>query len=266
MIHSRPGAGRQPGDLPVSAILTTKNEEENVVPCLTTVQWAAEVIVVDSGSTDATLARAAPLADRVLQHEYVSAARQKNWIIPQARHPWVLIIDADERVTPELEADIRRVMTEGPKHRGYWIYRRNTFFGREIRHGGWQKDRVIRLFARDHGSYPDLRVHAELEVDGSVGVLQGRFMHHTIRSLRGYWAKMERYSAWWAEGKAAAGKRASTWTVFFHTVSRFGKMYIIRGGFLDGGHGLLVAILASFSVFQKYANLWELSRSKVDPD
>jgi glycosyltransferase involved in cell wall biosynthesis len=169
---------------PLSVIVTTGNEARNIVACLASVQWAAEIIVVDSGSRDATVELARPLAHQVLEHPYESPARQKNWAIPQARHPWVLILDADERVTPELAAEIRALLAAGPGRRGYWIYRRNTFLGREIRHGGWERDRVIRLFARDHARYPDVQVHEEMQVDGEVGVLRGRNGKYAATDLR----------------------------------------------------------------------------------
>jgi len=257
---------RIPGPVPVTVIVTTHNEAVNIEACLQSIQWAAEVIVVDSGSTDDTVARARPLADQVLDHVYESPARQKNWAIPQARLPWVLILDADERVPAGLAGEIRNLQAAGPACHGYWIYRRNTFLGREIRHGGWERDKVIRFFARDHALYRDVRVHEEMEVDGPVGVLKERLLHHSVRTLVDYGRKMDRYSDWWAEEKAGKGRQAGPGTIFGHTVGRFIRMYLLRSGFRDGGHGLVLALLAAFSVFQKYAKLWERDRREPDPD
>ena len=257
---------RRPGRVPLTVIVTTHNEAVNIEACLRSVQWAEEIMVIDSGSTDATVALSGPLADRVLDHPYESPARQKNWAIPQARLPWVLILDADERVTPALEGEIRRLLAEGPACRGYWIYRRNTFLGREIHHGGWERDKVIRFFSRDHALYKDVLVHEEMEVQGSLGVLKERMLHHSVRSLADYGKKMDRYSDWWAEEKAGKGRHAGPGTIMGHTIGRFWRMYLLRGGFRDGGHGLVLSMLASFSVFQKYAKLWERDRREPDPD
>lgn len=266
MSHDHETGRRQAGDVPLTVIVTTFNEAVNIEACLRSVQWAEEILVIDSGSTDTTVALSRPLADRVLDHPYESPARQKNWAIPQARLPWILILDADERAMPGMEAEIRRLLAEGPARHGYWIYRRNTFLGREIRHGGWERDKVIRFFARGHALYKDVLVHEEMEVDGPVGVLQERLMHHSVRSLVEYGKKMDRYSGWWAEEKARQGRHAGPGTILGHTVGRFWRMYLLRGGFRDGGHGLVLSLLASFSVFQKYAKLWERDRREADPD
>jgi glycosyltransferase involved in cell wall biosynthesis len=257
---------RRPGPVPVTILITTHNEEVNIEACLRSVQWAEEILVIDSGSTDATVALSRPLADDVLDHAYESPARQKNWAIPQAQLPWVLILDADERVTPALAEEITEMLAATPPLQGYWIYRRNTFLGREMRHGGWERDKVIRFFARDHARYKDVLVHEEMEVDGPVGVLKEKLMHHSVRSLADYGKKMDRYSDWWAEEKAGKGKHAGPGTILGHTVGRFIRMYLLRGGFRDGGHGLVLALLASFSVFQKYAKLWERDRREPEPD
>ena len=266
MSHGGETGRRPPGEVPLTVIVTTFNEAVNIEACLRSVQWAVEILVVDSGSTDATVALARPLADQVLDHTYESPARQKNWAIPQARLPWVLILDADERVTPELEQEMRRLLAAGPALHGYWIYRRNTFLGREMLHGGWERDKVIRFFARDHALYKDVLVHEEMEVEGPVGVLKERLLHHSVRSLADYGKTMDRYSDWWAEEKARKGRHAGPGTIFGHTVGRFLRMYLLRGGFRDGGHGLVLSLLASFSVFQKYAKLWERDRRAPDPD
>jgi glycosyltransferase involved in cell wall biosynthesis len=259
-------AAKSGGRAPLSVIVTTFNEEHNIAPCLESVRWAEEILVVDSGSTDGTIEAVRPFATRILRHPYESAARQKNWAIPQAHHPWVLILDADERVTAELAAEIRDLLRKGPPRLGYWIYRRNSFLGREIRYGGWGSDRVIRFFARDHARYPDLLVHAEMDVDGPVGVLKGRLLHHSVRSLASYSERMDRYSNWWAEGRHRSGRRASALSVFLHTGHRFLRMYLLKGGFLDGGHGLVLSLMASFSVFQKHAKLWERDRTEPEPE
>lgn len=257
---------RTPGPVPVTAIVTTWNEAVNIEACLRSLQWAAEIIVVDSDSSDDTVARARPLADQVLNHVYESPARQKNWAIPQARLPWVLILDADERVPASLAQEIRDLQAARPACHGYWIYRRNTFLGREIRHGDWGRDKVIRFFARDHARYRDVRVHEEMEVDGPVGVLKERLLHHSVRTLADYGRKMDRYSDWWAEENAGKGRKAGPAIIFGHTLGRFIRTYLLHGGFRDGGHGLVLALLDASSVFQKYAKLWEMDRRQTEPD
>ncbi|HSQ58875.1 MAG TPA: glycosyltransferase family 2 protein [Acidobacteriota bacterium] len=144
----------------LSVLIPTKNERANIADCLASVRWADEVVVVDSGSTDGTLDVARGAADRVLEHEYVNSAAQKNWALPQLTHRWVLIVDADERVTPALRAEIERTLDDAGRADGYWIYRANHFLGKPIEGAGWQRDKVLRLFDRTKGAYQPLHVHA----------------------------------------------------------------------------------------------------------
>jgi glycosyltransferase involved in cell wall biosynthesis len=240
----------------VTAIVPTFNEAANIVECLQSLSWADEIIVVDSFSTDGTPELARPYATRVIQHEYVNSATQKNWIIPQAAHAWIFLVDADERCTPELAAEVQAVL-EAPQQDAYWIFRRNFFLGHEIKHSGWNTDKVIRLFQRDH-RYQDLTVHAEVIVPSEkVGVLKAKFIHYTIDSLDQFFEKRQRYAVWGAKDLENRGKRAGGFNIVSHSVGNFLKMYVLRLGFLDGVHGLALAILFSYYTAAKYIRLWE---------
>jgi glycosyltransferase involved in cell wall biosynthesis len=149
----------------LSVLVTTFNEAENLPACLEGVTWADEIVVVDSGSTDATRDLARAHGAKVLEHAYESAARQKNWALPQLSHPWILILDADERVPPALAGEIRAVVAQDGPADGYFLRRRSFFLGSEIRHCGWGQDRVLRLFRRDRASYDDRWVHETLQLD-----------------------------------------------------------------------------------------------------
>lgn len=242
---------------PLSVLIPTKNEEANLPACLESVRWADEVVVVDSGSQDGTLAIARATADRVLTHEYVNSAAQKNWALPQLTHRWVLIVDADERVTPALRAEIERVLADPGRADGYWIRRANHFLGRPIGGAGWQRDKVLRLFDRAKGAYRPLHVHAEVEIRGRAGFLRGRLTHDTYRNLDQYFEKFHRYTRWSAEDLRQRGVRASFGRLFFRPWLRFLRMYVLEGGFREGRHGLVLCWLAAFSVFTKYARRWE---------
>lgn len=245
--------------VPLSVLVTTYNEEEMLPACLGSVGWADEILVIDSGSTDRTVEIAAQHGARTLQHPYESPARQKNWGIPQARHPWVLILDADEVVTPELASEIELLVRRGPTADGHWIRRENVFMGRMMRHGGWESDTVIRLVQRDRARYEDKLVHEEIDLPGPLPTLRAPLRHHTFRSFAQYWPKVERYAAHGAQDAFARGRRASALTVWSHAVGRFLRMYLLRAGFLDGGHGLVLALFSTFTTYLKYARLWELT-------
>jgi len=182
----------RPGKLTV--IIPAKNEEHNIRECIETAAWADEVIVCDSFSTDRTCEIAAGCAASVVQHEYVHSAAQKNWIIPQASCEWVMILDADERITPELRAAVESAINSG-KHDGYRVRRRTTFLARPIHHCGWERDYPLRLFRRDRGRYEDRAVHAAVIVDGEVGRIHAPLTHHTDRNLKNYFEKLDRYSS-----------------------------------------------------------------------
>jgi len=164
----------------LTVLVPTYNEEANIAACLESVRFADEILVVDSFSTDRTLEEARPLATRVLQHEYVNSAAQKNWSLPQSAHRWILVVDADEQVSPELASEIQGVLAAGPAHDGYVVRRLNHFHGKPIRHGGWGRDRVLRFFNRDRGRYQEKDVHAEVEVQGSVAELKHPLLHDTF--------------------------------------------------------------------------------------
>jgi len=242
---------------PLSVLIPTKNERPNAAACIASVRWAEEVVVVDSGSTDGTLEIARAAADRVLEHEYVNSAAQKNWALPQLTHRWVLIVDADERVTPALRAEIERVLADPARADGYWIRRDNRFIGKPIRGAGWQRDKVLRLFDRTKGAYRPLHVHAEVEVNGRVDSLRERLEHDTYRNLDQYFEKFLRYTRWSAADLKARGVRASGARLFLRPIGRFLRQYVLEGGFRYGRHGLVLCMLAAFSVFTKYARRWE---------
>jgi len=242
---------------PLSVLVTTKNEEHTLRACLESARWAEEIVVVDSGSTDATLSIARSLADRVLEHEYENPAAQKNWALPQLTHDWTLILDADERVTPELRAEIQSVLADPARREGYWIRRENWFYGKPVRSAGWQRDRVLRLLDRRKGAYKPVLVHEEIELQGTASTLSAKLLHEPYRDLDHYFEKWSRYSRWSAEELRTKGVRATGARLLLRPWLRFLRMYVLEGGFREGRRGIVLCGLAAFSVFTKYARRWE---------
>jgi glycosyltransferase involved in cell wall biosynthesis len=251
-----PGEKRRARE-PLSALVTTKNEAPTIRACLESLRWADEVVVVDSGSTDGTLAIARSIADRVLEHEYENPAAQKNWAMPQLTHTWALILDADECVTPALRDEIESVLADPARADGYWIHRENYFYGRAIRSAGWQRDKVLRLFDRTKGAYRPVLVHEEIELRGRDATLREKLVHEPYRDLDRYFEKWNRYALWSAEDLRRRGVRASASRLLFRPWLRFARMYALEGGFREGRRGLVLCWLAAFSVFAKYARRWE---------
>lgn len=245
------------GRLPLSVVITTYNEEENIEDCLKSVIWADEILLVDSYSTDETLELAKRFPIQILQRKYYGSAAQKNWSLDRVKNDWVLIIDADERVPEELAAEILELLVAGPADHGYYIRRENVLIDRVIRHSGWSTDKVVRLFNRHHGRYPNRRVHADLQIDGSVPILKNPFRHHTFRSFGQYFGKFLNYAEWGAAQAFRDGRRAGLMEVGFRPAWRFFRMFVLQLGFLDGMYGLVLCMLQAFGVFLKYARLWE---------
>lgn len=247
------------GKSPVSILVTTRDEEGVIGAALDSVAWADEVLVVDSGSRDRTVDIARAKGARVLEHPYESPARQKNWALPQCRREWVLILDADERVTPELARSVQEIVAGGAGADGYWVRRRNFFLGRPLRHGDWGRDTVIRLVRRDRARYQDRLVHEEIDLAGPLPMLSGLLDHDAFRSFAQYWPKVWRYADLGAEDLARRGRRGSAAAVLGHTLWRLTRGYVLRRGFLNGACGLLAALLDASATFLKYARLWEKS-------
>lgn len=251
---------------PVTVLIPTYNEEDNIRACLESVKWADELFVVDSFSTDRTLEICRGYTDRIVQHEYVNSAAQKNWAIPQASHKWVMIVDSDERVSEELRVSILEALENPAGYDGFYVKRETFFLDKLIEHGGWNKEYILRLFNRERGRYQDKHVHACIEVEGKTATLEGALYHRTYKDLDDYFEKFLRYTKWSAEDLKSGSRRASFSNLAVRPWMRFLKMYVLRGGFLDGKHGLVLSYLAAFSVFSKYARLWEMDTKKAESE
>ncbi len=249
----------------LTVIIPCKNEQHNIVACVESVRGIAdEILLADSGSQDDTLSIARSLGvHRIIEREYVHSGDFKNWAIPQAAYPWVLIVDADERVTPELAAEIRQTL-QAPAYDGYWIYRENYFQGHRIRFSGWQNDCCLRLFRRDLGRYVGETDHAEVHVSsGRVGRLRHRLQHFTSSRVSHYLNKLQRYAELQAQLWYKQGKKPSVLKLLLIGPARFLQTYIIRRGFLDGIPGFEVCALTALYSFLKQARLWELYYGKT---
>lgn len=247
----------------LTAIIPCFNEERNIAECIDSVKWADEIFVVDSFSTDRTPELARERGVRFVQHEYVNSATQKNWAIPQATHDWVMVVDSDERVTPELRDEVLAVLASNDPLEGYYIRRLNHFVGKRVRFSGWQNDRCIRLFRRDKSRYQDRHVHADVIVDGRVGQLKSMLLHYTFESFDQYMKKFDRYTSWAARDRAKKTSVVRWHHLTLRPLGRFFKQYILRLGFLDGSAGLVISTLAAYSVFMKYAKLWEIHEQEA---
>lgn len=247
----------------LTVLITCKNEERHIAGCVQSVRPVAdEILVADSGSTDGTLELIGELGGcRVIRREYRFPADFKNWAIPQASHPWVLIVDADERLSGELAESIREVLADpAPKYSAYSAAFACHFFGRHLKYAGWNS-RAVRLIRRGH-RYRSQRVHEEIDIPRRlVGRLDGRFLHYTVDSYDQYFEKYLRYTRQGAEALFEQGRRATFRSLLFRPFVRFCQLYLLRGGFLDGLAGLQACILtAFFNTFVKQARLWELEQ------
>jgi glycosyltransferase involved in cell wall biosynthesis len=249
---------------PVTALIHTLNEIEHVEECIRSVEWADEIYLVDSFSTDGTVERVRDKFPRVRleQRQYLGAASTKNYAIDRAAHDWIFVIDADERVTPELRDELLRTL-EGPlDHWAYSVGRRNFMMGKEVKYSGLQRDRVTRLFHREHARYPNKRVHADLLVDGPTFDLRQKMLHYYIRTFDHMIAKMTRYANWGAAQMFIDGKTTSMVDIFGHTAGKFLRDFVVNLGFLDGVRGLISVGMHVYYTFWKYAKLWELTQLK----
>jgi len=244
----------------ISVILITLNEERNIAACLASVQWADELIVVDSQSKDRTAEIARRFTGKVFDKEFAGFSENKNFALQQATNEWVLWIDADERVTPELATEIRQVIEKEPAVNGFECGRRAYFLGKWIKHCGWYPGYVLRLFRHNAAHFSDNKVHEGLILVGPRCRLQNDLLHFTDDSLEHYLWKFNRYTTFAAEELETRGKKSGFVNILFRPLHTFIKMFILKGGFLDGIHGFILCLLSAGYVLIKYAKLWERVR------
>ncbi len=245
----------------VSACIITRDEEDRLGPCLDSLDWCDELVVVDSHSTDKTRELAAARGARVIERDWPGHVAQKEFAVRAARHEWVFCIDADERVSPELRDAIAAARRGGfAGAAGYEVSRVSTYLGRWIRHGTWYPDWKLRLFDRRRGGWGGRDPHDRALVDGGVQRLAGELRHEPYRSFDDHLRTIDRYTTIMAESMRAEGKRARLFDLIARPPTRFFVFFVWRRGFLDGWRGLLLAYLAAHYVRLKYAKLWVATR------
>ncbi|MCE4370318.1 glycosyltransferase family 2 protein [Xanthomonas hortorum] len=252
----------------ISACIIAFNEADRLRDCLSSLAFCDEIVVVDSGSTDATVALATALGARVLQRDFDGYRSQKACCVEQASHDWVLCLDADERISDALRSSIIAARDAGfTEAAGYRFARLSDYFGRFLRHGNAYPDRVLRLFDRRRGGWRGKReIHEAASVDGTVVTLPGDLIHYPYRSLAQQLAKTQRYAQMMAEHEYARGKRATWSKLVLAPAWRFWRGYLLRGGFRDGWHGLIYAYVRANYVRQKTIMLWLLQHNQPVQD
>lgn len=244
----------------LTATVITRNESANLAAALESVSWADEILVVDSCSTDDTVEIARRYTARVLVREWPGFSAQKNFAAGESTHDWILSVDADERVTPALAAEIQGLLRGEPSGRGYRIPRVSFYLGRWIRTTDWYPDYQLRLYDRRVSRWTGM-VHEGVEVDGAVGRLRAELQHLPYRDISHHLQTIDRYTTLAAEQMRQRGTRVGAAGLLLRPAGAFVRNYVLRGGWRDGTVGLVVSLLNSYYVFLKFAKLWEAGRS-----
>lgn len=239
----------------LSAIIIAKDEARNIGECLDSIAFCDERVVVDGGSTDATGQIAESKGARVVTRDFAGFGEQKNFGLSLAQGEWVLSIDADERVTPALAAEIKAALAAAQAD-AYEMPRLSTFCGRPMRHSGWWPDHVLRLFRRERACFSDDLVHERLICDGTVARLSQPLLHHPVLRLEDALSRMDRYSTAGAEMLVKSGKRVWFWSGPLHGAWAFFRTYVLRAGFLDGREGFLLAVANAEGTYYRYMKAW----------
>jgi glycosyltransferase involved in cell wall biosynthesis len=245
----------------VSATIITLNEAANIAACLDALAWCDEVLVVDSGSTDGTVDLARARGARVIAREWPgSYADQKNFAASQTSHDWILSVDADERITPELAKEIQTILQSDPPVGGYRIPRLTWHLGRWIRTTDFYPDYQLRLYDRRRAHWPPRLVHESVKVDGPFGYLTHDMQHYAYRDIAHHHQAMDRYTTLAARAMHEQGRRATALDVTLHPPAAFLRNYLLKRGFMDGLPGFIISAMNAYYVFLKFAKLWEMDR------
>ncbi|MBI3599244.1 MAG: glycosyltransferase family 2 protein [Nitrospinae bacterium] len=248
----------------LSVTIITYNEEKNIRDCLNSVKWADEIVVVDSFSTDKTVEICREYTDKVYQNKWHGFVEQKNFALSKASHNWILSIDADERISGELGEEVRRILKDDTAYNGYYMPRKAFYVSNWILHCGWYPDYKIRLFRKDKGGWEGAGgtpIHESVKVEGRVGYLKGDLLHYSFRDISSHLKTINTYTSISENENFKRGKRGGI-SMLLRPPVNFIKMYIIKGGFLDGLPGFIVSALSSFHVFLKYAKMWEMKKER----
>ncbi|WP_439243266.1 glycosyltransferase family 2 protein [Lonepinella sp. BR2474] len=250
----------------IAVAMIVKNESQDLAQCLDTVKdWADEIVILDSGSTDNTQEIAQSYGAKFYSNtDWQGFGKQRQLAQQYVTSDYVLWLDADERVSPELAQSIQTAVQNNAENTVYQINRLSTVFGREIRHSGWYPDYVVRLYQTDYAKYGDELVHERVHYPAAAKVekLNGDLAHFTYKNVHHYLVKSAGYAKAWAEQRQAQGKTASLLDGVTHALGCFVKMYLLKAGFLDGKQGFLLAVLSAHSTFVKYADLWVRTKTK----
>lgn len=247
--------------LPLSLVVIVKNEEKNIERCLRSVPFASEILVVDSDSTDGTVAKAQSLGARTLVKEWLGFGAQKNYASMQAQNDWILSLDADEALSPELQEEIQKIFAELNPEVAYRIPRRSFHLGRWIHHGGWYPDYQTRLYHRKHSSWAEVNIHEKI-IAKSTKKLQNPILHWVFKDLSHQVQTNDKYSGLLAEKLNHDGKKFSLFKLVTKPWVKFVECYFWKLGFLDGRPGFIIAVSAAYSVFLKWSKLGELQRKE----
>jgi glycosyltransferase involved in cell wall biosynthesis len=249
----------------ISVAIITFNEENNIRRTLDSVKWADEIVVVDSGSTDRTLEICREYTGNVIHQDWQGFSVQKNFALDRTTGDWVLSLDADEPIEPGLAEEIRRIISSSSAHDGYSIPRKTYFLGKQIRHGGWYPDYNLRLFQKGKGRFEERAVHEAIKVKGTVGRTNHAIQHYAYPDLASYLSSINKYSSLAVAvmtEQGISGFKTGWVNIVLRPIGTFLFKYVLRRGFLDGKHGLVLNLFHSWYVFAKYAKAWEYTQKR----